>query len=62
LLPLITGFGRKHHGEILAHATALVEAGKLKPILDNQRFTTRDIGAAHARLSSGGVGRVVVEI
>ena len=62
LLPLISGFGRKHHGEILAHAAALAEAGKLKPILDNQRFTTRDIGVAHARLSSGGVGRVVIEI
>jgi hypothetical protein len=27
LLPLITGEGRAHHGEILAHITALVEGG-----------------------------------
>ena len=31
LLPLLTGEGRAHHGEIMAEATRLAEAGKLPP-------------------------------
>jgi NADPH2:quinone reductase len=31
LLPLITGEGRAHHGEILTEAAGLAEAGKLRP-------------------------------
>jgi hypothetical protein len=38
LLPLITGEGRAHHGEILAHIATLVEAGKLEPLLNDQFF------------------------
>jgi NADPH:quinone reductase-like Zn-dependent oxidoreductase len=62
LLPLITGEGRAHHGEILAQAAALVEAGKLRPLLNTQRFSTADIGAAHAVVESGALGKVVVEL
>ena len=39
LLPLLTGEGRKHHGDILAEATRLAEAGQLVPTLDPRRFT-----------------------
>ncbi len=34
LLPLLTGRGRAHHGAILAAATALAEAGRLRPQVD----------------------------
>jgi NADPH:quinone reductase-like Zn-dependent oxidoreductase len=62
LLPLITGEGRAHHGEILAQAAALAEAGKLRPLLSKQRFSIHDIGAAHALVESGSLGKVVVEL
>jgi NADPH:quinone reductase-like Zn-dependent oxidoreductase len=62
LLPLITGEGRAHHGEILAQAAALAEAGKLRPLLNEQRFSIHDIGAAHALVESGSLGKVVVEL
>jgi NADPH2:quinone reductase len=62
LLPLITGEGRAHHGEILARITALVEAGKLKPLLNDQVISVADIDTAHARVESGAVGKVVVEL
>jgi NADPH:quinone reductase-like Zn-dependent oxidoreductase len=63
LLPLITGEGREHHGEILAEATRLAEAGQLRPLLDAQRYTLDDVTDAYARLSSGAVvGRLVVDV
>ena len=62
MLPLITGEGRAHHGEILAKAAKLVEAGKLRPLLSEQRFSTGDIAAAHALVESGSLGKAIVEI
>jgi NADPH:quinone reductase len=62
LHPLLTGEGRAHHGEILAQAAKLAEAGKLRPLLSEQRFSTSDIAAAHAMVESGSSGKVVVEI
>src|SRR5262244_621992 len=62
LLPLITGEGRAHHGEILAHITALVEAEKLKPLLNDHIMAMADIDTAHALVESGAVGKVVVEL
>jgi len=62
LLPLITGEGRAHHGEILAHITALVEAGKLMPLLNDHIISVADIDSAHTLVESGAVGKVVVEL
>jgi NADPH:quinone reductase len=62
LLALLTGEGRAHHGEILAQAATLTEAGKLKPLLNPRHFTTTDISAAHALVESGSLGKVVIEI
>jgi NADPH2:quinone reductase len=62
LLPLITGESRAHHGKSLAEAAALVEAGKLKPLVNPERFLPADIEAAHALVESGALGKVVVEI
>lgn len=63
LLPLLTGEGLEHHGEILRQAARLIEAGKVKPILDPRRFTLQTADAAHELLQSGAAqGRLVVEI
>jgi NADPH2:quinone reductase len=63
LLPLLTGEGRDHHGEIMREATKLVEAGKLVPRLDPHRFTLADIDKAHALIENRQAkGKVVVEI
>lgn len=63
LLPILTGEFREHHGEILAEATALAEAGLLKPLLDPMRFALDAVDAAHARVASGSArGKVVVDV
>ncbi len=62
LLPLLTGEGRAHHGEILTRAAALAEAGKLRPLLNERTFSTAYIAAAHALVASGSLGKIVVEI
>ena len=62
LLPLITGENRAHHGEILARAASFADAGKLKPLLRDEKFTTSDIDSAFARVSARSLGKVVVEI
>lgn len=63
LIPMITGRGRAHHREILNAITALVEAGKLRPLLRQETFDFRSIEAAHALVASGKTnGKVVVDI
>lgn len=62
LLPLLTGVGRSHLGDSLREAAALVDAGKLRPLLHPQRFTSADIAAAHTLVESGALGKVVVEL
>jgi NADPH:quinone reductase-like Zn-dependent oxidoreductase len=61
LLPLITGENRAHHGKILTQAATLAEAGKLRPLLNEQRFSGKDVDAAYALVESGALGKVVVE-
>jgi NADPH:quinone reductase len=63
LLPMLTGKGRAHHGDILRAATKLAEAGKLTPLLSGERFTFETALQAHMAVESGKtVGKVVVEI
>jgi len=63
LLPLLTGKGRKHHGEILAQATRMAQAGQLRVLLDAQRFTLTEVNQAYERVSSAGnQGKVVIDI
>ena len=63
LLPMLTGKGRAHHGEILREATKMANAGKLKPLLDSRRFTLETALDAHRAVESGkSLGKVVVEI
>jgi NADPH:quinone reductase-like Zn-dependent oxidoreductase len=62
LMPLLTGKGRKHHGEILAQATRMAETGQLHVRLSEQRYTLDTINDAFAAVAGPGIsGKVVVE-
>jgi len=63
LIPLIHNLGRERHGTILRQAAALVEADKLRPLVDLERFTLADLPRAHAKLESGkAIGKLVIEV
>jgi len=63
LLPLLTGEGGRHHGEILAEATKLAEAGALAPNLDPGRFMLSTVNEAHRSMEAGMArGKLVVDI
>lgn len=61
LLPLLTGQWQAHHGAILKETAALVDAGHLKPLLYQQRFSFAEINEAHALVEAGSLGKVVIE-
>jgi NADPH:quinone reductase len=63
LLPLLTGEGRAHHGEIMREATRLAEAGQLRPRLDPRRFNLSNVADAHAAIEGRTAqGKIVVDI
>ncbi len=63
LLPLLTGEGRAHHGEILAEATRLAEAGQLTPSLSPRRFTLETVGDAYSAITDNTVrGKLAIDI
>jgi NADPH:quinone reductase-like Zn-dependent oxidoreductase len=63
LLPMLTGEGRAHHGEILREATRLTEAGKIAPRLDPRHVTLDTACDAHrATKARSAAGKIVVEI
>ena len=63
LLPLLSGEGRAHHGEILMEATRLVEAGKLVPMLDARRFMLENVGEAYRLIGDRAAkGKLVVDV
>ncbi|MHC8334408.1 zinc-dependent alcohol dehydrogenase family protein [Pseudomonas sp. LB3P25] len=63
LLPMLTGNGRVHHRNILAEATRLVEQGKVKPLLDPQRYTLNEAQQAHDAVEQGtATGKVVIDV
>jgi alcohol dehydrogenase len=63
LIPMLYNHKREEHGAILAKLAGIVDAGALKPLLDETSFDLEDIGKAHGRLTSGqAIGKVVVEI
>jgi len=61
LLPLLTGVGVANHGHILAEAAKLADAGKLKPLVNERRFSPLEIAEAHAIVEAGAMGKVVIE-
>jgi NADPH:quinone reductase-like Zn-dependent oxidoreductase len=63
LLPLLTGEGRAHHGEILREAARLVDAGLLVPQLDERRYTLGEVAEAHAAIENRTArGKLVVDV
>jgi NADPH2:quinone reductase len=63
LHPLLTGQHRAHHGAMLAEATRLVEAGKLKPRLDPRRFDLGSAELAYDAITTGTArGKIVVDV
>ena len=63
LIPMLHNHKREEHGTILATLSDIVDTGGLKPLLDEQHFSLREVGQAYDRLTSGqAIGKVVVEI
>ena len=63
LLPLLSGEGLEHHGEILAEAARLADQGLLRPWLDAHRFGLDETEQAYALLGSGTArGKIAVDI
>jgi NADPH2:quinone reductase len=62
LLPLVTGLGQANHGDILRQAAALVDGGKLKPLVNSQSFSCETLAEAFDCVSSGAEGKVVVDM
>ncbi|MCK0174254.1 zinc-dependent alcohol dehydrogenase family protein [Mycolicibacterium sp. F2034L] len=61
LLPLLTGRGREHHGDILAHAAALADSGRLIPRLHSTAFPLDDVNDAYTLVENGtSTGKVIV--
>lgn len=63
LLPLLTGEGRAHHGDILRQATRLIEAGRLSPRVDPRRFSLGALDDAYQAVAEGGLqGKAVIDV
>jgi NADPH2:quinone reductase len=63
LLPIVKNKNRAALGAMLSEITTIVDAGKLKPLMDPQKFTLDTASDAHAWLESGKAqGKVVITI
>ncbi len=63
LLPMLTGEGRAHHGEILREATRLAEAGNIAPRVDPRRFNLAAVEDAHRAVEQRQAnGKIVIEV
>ena len=63
LIPMIHDFNRQDHGDKLVKLAQIVEAGGMRPVLDEQDFTLADTAKAHDRLASGqAMGKVVINV
>lgn len=63
LLPLLTGEGREHHGEILREVTRLANEGGITPFVDLRRFDLASVGEAYALIERREAwGKVVVDV
>ena len=63
LYPLISGKSRAHHGEILREATALVEAGKLIPLVDDKRYAFETIADAYTAMEQRAAqGKLIIDV
>ena len=62
LMPLLTGVGREHHGQILREAAGLADRDQLKPLLAEHHYGQEDIGSAYDLVAKGSKGKVVLEL
>lgn len=63
LIPMLHDYKREEHRKILSKLAEIADAGKLRPVLDEQHFELTDIAKAHDRLSSGlAMGKVVITV
>lgn len=62
LLPLLTGEGRSHHGQILEKAASLAVEQKLIPLLTDEKYSVANIEEAYRRVEGGSLGKVVIDI
>ena len=63
LMPLLSGRGRAHHGEIMRAAAALAEAGQLTVQVDPTRYMLATVNQAHTALTERSArGKLVVDV
>ena len=63
LIPMLHNYRREAHARILSDLSKIVEAGGVKPVVDDSAFTLSEVGKAHALLESGkALGKVVVTV
>ena len=63
LLPMLSGEGRPHHGEILREMAKLVDADRMKPTLDPHRYNLDSVMDAYRAIEQRrAVGKVVIDI
>jgi NADPH:quinone reductase-like Zn-dependent oxidoreductase len=62
LLPLLTGEGRAHHGEILKRVSELADEGKIEPLLNEQTYSVRELDEAFAAVERGTMGKTVINV
>ncbi|WP_269079055.1 zinc-binding dehydrogenase [Marinobacter similis] len=61
-ISLLHGIGMDDQPRLLKALCDLLEQGKVKPLLDTQRFKFTQIGDAHRRIESGeAVGKILLE-
>ncbi|WP_412468761.1 zinc-binding dehydrogenase [Pedobacter sp. KLB.chiD] len=62
ILPILyhDAAGKQQHGQILQHITKLVEQTRVKPLIDNRKFTFEQIADAHHYAEDGGNGGKIV--
>ena len=63
LIPMLHDHKREEHGKILTELARIADNGGLQPLLDEKRFSLKEVGNAYDRLTSGqAIGKVVIEI
>jgi NADPH2:quinone reductase len=63
LLPMLRGPGRDRHGRILRSLARLVDAGRVRPLIDDNHFTLATAPDAHRRIESGkATGKIVIDV
>ena len=63
LMPLLTGKGREHNGDILREAAKLAEEGKLRILLNPHHFALANVMDAYAAITSRlATGKTVIDI